>query len=460
MPLDTPVPAPYDTYAPAACLLFQRFHDSIGAWPWQLTRNFEPTFWGQNLTHEFTTLLKVHLRDTPGVTQNDLLAYLEDICVDHPDSSYAGSLNRVAIGRVSKWLADKRRISGTQEQAINKSPVSLRPTRVEHSARGDTSTQECDEDDDVPSLSVLTRSRARRNARQRIIESSDEESDDDVVVVSSGPARKKSLIVTLKFTPLRGQKLSAAEPGQQNQSSAQDQNDDEPAWEGFSDTPSAEGSSSPDLTHLSQEGAQQTYVAYLKDRISKSDATIARTQSYIDTATKRHTELLERLRVNTDARERATTDVANARYALLRASARCDAEAELQNELRRLKAQNSPGFLPAIEEFNDIDADAARLHHEAKGTLAAKLSYLADICNEVQMAEDQTSSMSFRIDVLSEVKKNEEKKRRSLVMMCRLMDMGLHLVDALDGTLGEKTLDEWTDEQMREIGNVENEGAT
>ncbi|KAM0541044.1 hypothetical protein ACHAPJ_013404 [Fusarium lateritium] len=386
------------------------------------------------------------------------MAYLNNISMDHPDHIYAGALNRVAIGRAFKWLADKSRVSRTQEQASNTNPATLPPTRDERPApgtappRGDNSTQECDEDDEVPSRSVLTRSQARRNTRKRIIDSSDEEADDEVQFVSSNPApKKKSRIVTLKFTPLGGQKLSAAigdcimEPGQQNQSSVQEQSDDESSWEGFPDHPSAEGLFSPDMTHMSQEGAQDNYVAYLKERISKSNANIARTQSDIDTTTKRHAELLEKLRVNIDARDRVTTDVANARYALRRASVRCNAEAELQNELRRHVG----------EDLNEGMAEAVRLYLEAKVDLAAKADHLAKICNEVQMAEYQASYLPFKIDGLRETMRAEEKERRSCVTMCRLVDMGVDLVDAL----GDKTLNEWIDEQMREIGHGENDGA-
>ncbi|KAJ4264364.1 hypothetical protein NW762_005562 [Fusarium torreyae] len=199
------------------------------------------------------------------------------------------------------------------------------------------------------------------------------------------------------------------------------------------------------MMHMSQEGAQDNYVAYLKERISESNANIARTQSDIDTTTKRHTELLERIRVNTDARERATTDVANARHALRRASVRCNAEAELQHELRRHLG----------EDLNEGVAEAVRLHLEADSDLAAKADHLAKICNEVQMTEYQASYLPPKLNALRETMRAEEKELRSCVMMCRLVDMGVHLVDAL----GDKTLNEWTDEQMRDFGHGENDGA-
>ncbi|KAJ4264365.1 hypothetical protein NW762_005563 [Fusarium torreyae] len=217
MPRNTRVPAPYNKYSLETCVLFRRFHNIVGAWPWQLTQGFEPPYWGQNLVQEFTTLLKVRLCDAPGVAQSELMTYLNNISMDHPDHVYAGALNRVAIGRAFKWLDDRSRVASTRGQAINTNPAPLPPTRAEQSAlgatsaRGDTSAQECDEDDDVPSRSIRTRSQSRRNARKRVIDSSDEEPDDDVQFLSSKPApKKKSLIVTLKFTPLGGQKLSAA----------------------------------------------------------------------------------------------------------------------------------------------------------------------------------------------------------------------------------------------------------
>lgn len=125
-----PIPAPYDATPKFTQLLFRRFHQSIGEWPWELVEAFEPNHWGQNLLMDFTRLLKVDLPSTPGVGLQDVLTFMFDKSAFHPNSRYRCVLSMLVVAQAARWLEDKRVAAKEPSQSKNSASEEVRSLSV------------------------------------------------------------------------------------------------------------------------------------------------------------------------------------------------------------------------------------------------------------------------------------------------------------------------------------------
>ncbi|KAF4997987.1 hypothetical protein FGRMN_3507 [Fusarium graminum] len=120
MPGALSIPAPYDKYPGPTKLLFRRFHQSMGQWPWELVDYFEPSSWSAMLTAGFLKLLKTDLPNTPGVELKDVLNYLFKQSAHHRFPKYRNVLSNKVIVQATEWLQEKRD-SSVQAQHLTRS---------------------------------------------------------------------------------------------------------------------------------------------------------------------------------------------------------------------------------------------------------------------------------------------------------------------------------------------------
>jgi hypothetical protein len=67
------------------------------------------------------------------------------------------------------------------------------------------------------------------------------------------------------------------------------------------------------------------------------------------------------------------------------------------------------------------------------------------------MAEAQAEPLLSKIYDLCESKETEEKNQRTLTILNRLIQMGPKLVEFLEEVLGDKDINEWTEERLRQV---------
>lgn len=203
------------------------------------------------------------------------------------------------------------------------------------------------------------------------------------------------------------------------------------------------------------EDAQAAYSTYLKEQVDKSQATIHRSRGDIDTARQQRKELLESHRMNNAAKEKAVSDASSAQKALQRATALCAAEDEVLEQVRRISANHpsviSDDALLGIVSSNSRNSEAQLQKQAAAANLDAKKKCLADICNKLQMAEAQAAPLLSKIYDLCETEELEKKNQRTLTILNRLIQMGPKLVDFLEEVLGDKDINEWTEEKLRQV---------
>ncbi|SPJ85373.1 uncharacterized protein FTOL_11154 [Fusarium torulosum] len=450
-----PIPAPYDATPKFTQLLFRRFHQSIGEWPWELVEAFEPNHWGQNLLMDFTRLLKVDLPSTPGVGLQDVLTFMFDKSAFHPNSRYRCVLSMLVVAQAARWLEDKRVAAKEPSQSKNSASEEVRSLSVKIE-------QEEDMNDKIARPLTRSQTAYKRKRTHEIINLSDEEEEakngDEVQDTSPTHIAKKRLMMYFSLKSQRGQEQLKAVPGQESQSSISGNN--ELAHIEFStsvrDSPSV--GESPFVDFKSLEDAQAAYAAYMKDQMDKSKATIHRSRADIDTARQKHKELLESTRVNNAAKEKAISDASDAQNALQRANALCAAEDEVLEQVRRISANHpsviSDDALLGIVTSNSRNSEAQLQKQAAAADLEAKKKCLADTCNKLQMAEAQAAPLLSKIYDLCESKETEEKNQRTLTILSRLIQMGPKLVEFLEEVLGDKDINEWTEERLRQVEQV------
>jgi hypothetical protein len=100
---------------------------------------------------------------------------------------------------------------------------------------------------------------------------------------------------------------------------------------------------------------------------------------------------------------------------------------------------------------NSHNSEAQLQKQAAAANLDAKKKSLADICNKLQIAEAQAAPLLSKIYDLCETEESEKKNQRTLTILNRLIQMGPKLVDFLEEVLGDKDINEWTKEKLRQV---------
>ncbi|KAF4997986.1 hypothetical protein FGRMN_3506 [Fusarium graminum] len=194
-------------------------------------------------------------------------------------------------------------------------------------------------------------------------------------------------------------------------------------------TPLAEESPFLDVTFKSLQDAQAAYAAYIKGQLDNCDTNIRQSQREIETTTQRQKEVCESTRANVIAREKASSDVTDAERALKRANALCAAE-------EMVEGGHSGALIQRLS---------------AAANLAAKEKCLADISEKLQIDHAEAAPLLSKVYDLCESKESEEKNRRTLAILSRLIRMGPKLVEFLEEVLGDRDIDEWTEEKLRQV---------
>lgn len=152
------------------------------------------------------------------------------------------------------------------------------------------------------------------------------------------------------------------------------------------------------------------------------------------------------MRSSAEALEQATKEATKASQVVQHARARCEADAQVVEELRRMSSDN-PGILTAeIVQNIEKNTPAQKEKREAELNLRNKEKRLNDLRTKIQMAEANVDPLNSKISELSDVLHAKKNARRSLVAIHRLVAMG---GKELKETLGEKGLEEWAKEQNR-----------
>ncbi|KAM0241388.1 hypothetical protein ACHAP5_007664 [Fusarium lateritium] len=452
MSAEPPIPAPYDAAPKFTKLLFRRFHQSIGEWPWELVEAFEPNHWGQNLLMVFTRLLKVDLPRTPGVELQDVLTFMFDKSEFHPNSRYRCTLSMLVVAQAAKWLEDKR-VAEKEPSSVDLELEAVRsvPAKIEP------------EDDNNTAVGrPVTRSQSayQRKRTYEIINLCDDEEEAKSGAKVKAHIAKKRLMMYFSFKSQRGQDQLKVVPDQQSQSSVPDNNQLAHSDSSFPahDNPPSRGSQFLDVTYKSLEDAQAAYAAFTKDQMDKSNAIIHRSRTDIEASRQQHEELLESARVNNVAKEKAISDASEAQKALQRANALCAAEDEVLKQVRSISAKYpsviSGDALLGIVTSNSHNSEAQLQKQAAAADLEAKKKCLADICNKLQMAEAQAEPLLNKIYDLCKSEESEKKNQRTLTILNCLIRMGPKLVDFLEEVLGDADINEWTEEKLRQVEQV------
>jgi hypothetical protein len=239
-----PVPAPYNQHAKRTNELFTVFYEEIGKWPWEVI-SFGPRTWGQNLVQGFLRLLSVDLPNTEGVRLEELIDWLHDNSAEHPMPRYKYQLSKMLLAKATKWLADKRELSGAQQhdsdsgsdsdESIPNEPqnVTRNKARAQALRTGARTARKCILS--IRLLSMILTTLATRTARKRPIDYNDrryftklhnlddpeddaadeggdqqaeEESQEEVELEPADPPAKRRLMVFFNFSPEHTQELS------------------------------------------------------------------------------------------------------------------------------------------------------------------------------------------------------------------------------------------------------------
>ncbi|KAM0201493.1 hypothetical protein ACHAPA_010785 [Fusarium lateritium] len=449
---ELPIPAPYDATPKFTQRLFRRFHQSIGEWPWELVEAFEPNHWGQNLLMDFTRLLKVDLPRTPGVELQDVLTFMFDKSAFHINSRYRCTLSRLVVAQATEWLKDKRDAekepsrADLELEAVRSVPIKIEPEDNSNTGVGRPVTR--------------SQSAYQRKRTYEIINLCDDEKEAESGAEVQTHIAKKRLMMYFSFKSQISQDQLKVVPGQQSQSSVPDNNQlaHNDSSNPDRDISSVRGSQFLDVTYKSLKDAQAAYAAFIKDQMDKSNATVHRSRTDIEASRQQHRELLESTRVNNAAKEKAIYDTSEAQKVLQRANALCAAEDEALDQLRSMSA-NCPfvishDALLSIVTSNRQNSEVQLQKQAAAADLDAKKKCLADICNKLQMAEAQAAPLLSKIYDLCDSEESEKKNQRTLTILNRLIRMGPKLVGFLQEVLGDTDINEWTEEKLRQVEQV------
>ncbi|EXL99584.1 hypothetical protein NOF04DRAFT_5178 [Fusarium oxysporum II5] len=459
-----PVPAPQNEHAKRTNELFTVFYEELGKWPWEVI-SFGPRKWGQKLVSGFTRLLSVDLPKTDGVTLEQLIDFLHDHSADHTMPQYRYQLSMKLIAKATKWLADKRELPSAQphdsdsdsdsDGSILNEPQNV--TRNKARARA---------------LHTDTRTAPIRTARKRPIDYSErryfqlhnvdgpeddgaedggnEEIQEEVELEPAEPPAKKRLMVFFNFSPENTQELSKlmgdyiTGPGNPRNGNGNVEASRHSIPQ--RNAPGAGEKRLLDTPNQSLNEVQLAYAEHLKREIMKLEEDISRTEANISNSSRRRVGYLETVRSSAEALEQATKEATKASQVVQHARARCEADAQVVEELRRISSDN-PGILTAeIVQNIEKNTPAQKEKREAELNLRNKEKRLNDLRTKTQMAEANVDPLNSKISELSDVLHAKKNARRSLVAIHRLVAMG---GKELKETLGEKGLEEWAKEQNR-----------
>ncbi|ENH75491.1 hypothetical protein FOC1_g10005464 [Fusarium oxysporum f. sp. cubense race 1] len=432
-----PVPAPENEHAKRTNELFTVFYEELGKWPWEVI-SFGPRRWGQKLVSGFTRLLSVDLPKTDGVTLEQLIDFLHDHSADHTMPQYRYQLSMKLIAKATKWLADKREL----------------PSAQPHDSDSDS-----DSDGSIlnePQNVTHNKARARalhtdtRTAHDGAEDGGNEEIQEEVELEPAEPPAKKRLMVFFNFSPEKTQELSKlmgdyiTGPGNLRNGSGNVE-----ASRHSIPQRNALGAGEKrllDTPNQSLNEVQLAYAEHLKREIAKLEEDISRTEASISNSSRRRVGYLETVRSSAEALEQATKEATKASQVVQHARARCEADAQVVEELRRMSSDN-PGILTAeIVQNIEKNTPAQKEKREAELNLRNKEKRLNDLRTKIQMSEANVDPLNSKISELSDVLHAKKNARRSLVAIHRLVAMG---GKELKETLGEKGLEEWAKEQNR-----------
>ncbi|KAM0500962.1 hypothetical protein ACHAP8_004683 [Fusarium lateritium] len=434
------VPRPYDGYPSNVLSVFRRFQDLTGEWPWQLVEYFEPRYWSYQLAYRFYSLIKNELPRTSSVTLDDLVKYLFDKSAQHPMSKYRCVLSNKVIGQAIEWMSEKR-----QEF--------IRGFRYETRRRSVT----CGHDSE-PVENHASGSR-KRSAGSAV---GNEEARTPAAFA------KKRLMVTFKFPPKPVGDCITVEGDESNQTAVHESIDQAngecsnmhsqtglitPVGEsGF-----AEESPFLDVTFKTFEEAQNAYRAYLKGEITTSGNIIRRSEDQIETTSRRHRHLVEKILHNEISKENAASEVAEAQQRVHHAEELHNAEVEALREARRCAISN-PSAAESAQEIAELvqrERESGQQQEAQRAIVEAKQEALVEIMTVMKNTEAEAAVLSDRLIELGDAKETEEKNQRDLSILRRLIRLGPKLVDLLDELLGDQDIDEWSKEMVHDIGQFE-----
>ncbi|EMT71506.1 hypothetical protein FOC4_g10010010 [Fusarium odoratissimum] len=432
-----PVPAPQNEHAKRTNELFTVFYEELGKWPWEVI-SFGPRKWGQKLVSGFTRLLSVDLPKTDGVTLEQLIDFLHDHSADHTMPQYRYQLSMKLIAKATKWLADKREL----------------PSAQPHDSDSDS-----DSDGSIlnePQNVTRNKARARalhtdtRTAHDGAEDGGNEEIQEEVELEPAEPPAKKRLMVFFNFSPENTQELSKlmgdyiTGPGNPRNGNGNVEASRHSIPQ--RNAPGAGEKRLLDTPNQSLNEVQLAYAEHLKREIMKLEEDISRTEANISNSSRRRVGYLETVRSSAEALEQATKEATKASQVVQHARARCEADAQVVEELRRISSDN-PGILTAeIVQNIEKNTPAQKEKREAELNLRNKEKRLNDLRTKTQMAEANVDPLNSKISELSDVLHAKKNARRSLVAIHRLVAMG---GKELKETLGEKGLEEWAKEQNR-----------
>ncbi|KAF4448073.1 hypothetical protein F53441_8465 [Fusarium austroafricanum] len=469
------VPSPYNKLPTHTQELLAKFHQNIGKWPWELTSRFMPLKWGQNMIMAFQRLLTSDLPGTPGATEDRLIAFMEEASAKHPNATYRSKLSLHVIAKATKWLADQREVSLMQQRDSDSGSES------DSSIRNEPLPFHCMKTRKTVALELIsdkhnqkkktkkkpTRTQPVRTARKRpmgnynvreLLNVDDSEEDEEqpgqldqarpehTHPQSAEPPAKKRLMLFIKFSPHNANQLPKADghsisgPGERIPHASNN---------GIS-----YGNSSLPTVTLSLNDAQAAYAAHLTSEIAKADETITRLLNNLTNSTRRQQELVESIRLNTEAKEIVVQETTEAFQALQRARALCEADIETMETLRRISMEK-PGLIPT-ETMLHIEDNAQTAKREAEEALDAKKKRLTDLANKIQMDESQVGPLGPKIEDLSGKIQEAKEGRRRLDILHRFIVMGSKLVDSVDEVLRETNVEEWTEKNLQEMQQIEN----
>ncbi|KAF4945680.1 hypothetical protein FGADI_11733 [Fusarium gaditjirri] len=462
-----PVPAPQNEHAKHTNKLFTIFYEELGKWPWEVI-SFGPRKWGQNLVTDFTRLLSVDLPKTEGVTLEQLIDFLHDHSAEHSITRYKYQLSRKLIAKATKWLADKRELSAALPHDADPDSDSNSDGSILNEPQNVTRNKAR-----ARALRTATRTAPIRTARKRPIDynerryfqlhnvdgpeddgaddEGDQEIQEEVELEPAEPPAKRRLMVFFNFSPENTQELSKlmgdyiTEPGNRRNGSSNveasrhsipKRNAQDAGAKRLLDTP-----------NQSLNEVQLAYADYLKREIANLEEDISRTEANISNSSRRRVGYLETVRSSARDLEQAMREATEASQAAQRARARCKADSQVVEQLRRLSTE-SPGILTAaIVQNIEETAPGLKEKRDAEANLRKKEKRLNDLKTKIQLAEVSADPLNSKISELSDVLKAKKNACRSLVVIHRLVAMGGKEIQEI---LGEKALEEWAKEQITE----------
>ncbi|CZS81313.1 unnamed protein product [Fusarium graminearum] len=426
------VPRPYDGYPPNVLSVFRRFHDLTEEWPWQLVEHFEPHYWSYKLAYRFYSLIKNELSRTSSVTLDDLVKYLFDKSAQHPMSKYRCVLSNKIIGQAVEWLGEKRQdvIRGFRYETRRQSATSDRDLE---SARNEASG---------------SRKRSAGGAA----------SGNEAQVPAA--FAKKRLMVTFKFQPKPVGDCITVQGDESDQIAARVSADQSNG--GRSNvhpptgliTPIGENGCAEDSPFLD---VTKAYTAYLKGEITTSGNIIRRSEEQIETTSRRHRDLVQKILRDTAAKDNAASEVTEAQQQMLIAKEVHDAEAEALREARRSAIENpsDTGSAQAIAGLAHRERESGQHQEAQRAIVEVKQRILVDIMTMLKKTEAEAAVLSDRLCELGDAKETEEKNERDLTILRRLIRLGPKLVDLVDELLGDQDIDDWSREKAHEMGQFE-----